>query len=92
MIKMKHVRITSRVRYEVLLLAEYVGGKDLGRCDPNKKQMLISMKHGKREAERTFIHEVLHAIEFEYDLRIPHALIRILEIPIWKILKLNGWI
>ena len=92
MIKMKHVRITSRVQYEVLVLAGYVNKKDLGLCDSEKKQILISMKDGKREAERTFIHEVFHAIEFEYDLHIPHALIRILEIPIWKILKLNGWI
>lgn len=92
MIDIKRVRITSRVSYDVLLLSGYVGGKDLGRCDADKKQILISMKYGKREAERTFIHEIFHAIEFEYDLHIPHALIRILEIPIWKILKLNGWI
>lgn len=92
MIKKRRVRITSRVSYRVFILADYVDGRDLGSCDPKTKQIFISMKAGKREAERTFIHEIFHAIEFEYDLRIPHALIRLLEIPIWKILKLNGWI
>jgi hypothetical protein len=41
---------------------------------------------------KTLIHEVIHAIEFEWNQPIPHKITYTLEEGIWKILKLNGWI
>jgi hypothetical protein len=35
-----------------------------------------------RKLLETFIHEYLHAVEYEYDLKIPHKLVSTLEKPI----------
>lgn len=56
------------------------------------RQIILKKGLAKTQSELAFIHEVLHAIEFEYELQIPHGLIYLLEIPIHKILKLNNWI
>lgn len=51
-----------------------------GTCEPG----LIKIKKGQTDLETflTFIHEVLHALEFEYSLPLKHKLVHKLEIPI----------
>lgn len=44
------------------------------------------------ETTETFIHEVFHAIEFEWKLPIPHKLIYRLEKIVTQIFKWNGWV
>lgn len=55
-----------------------------GDCNPNKK--LIRIRIGKHQdlhtIMRTFIHEVLHAIEFEYGFEMEHKSIEKLEEPL----------
>ena len=38
----------------------------------------------------TFLHEILHAIEYEYGIEIPHPLVHALEEPIRRLLVENG--
>lgn len=54
----------------------------VGLCDPSEKEILIIQGLGPYERMKAFIHELLHAIEFEHDIDIPHALIYKLEEPI----------
>jgi hypothetical protein len=53
--------------------------RTLGLCDPDTKTIWIRISHSPRGMFRTFIHESLHAIEFEYDLKIKHKMIYSLE-------------
>lgn len=63
--------------------------KDFGETDPVKR--IIRIKHGmsRREIFSTFLHEVLHAIEFEHDLIIRHSLVYQLEKGIFEVLVDN---
>jgi hypothetical protein len=53
-----------------------------GHCDGETAIIDILMGLDPMETYRTLIHELLHAIEFEYDLHFPHHLIYKLEEPL----------
>jgi hypothetical protein len=61
----------------------------LGKCDPEKRTIYIKTGLGPKETFRTFVHEVLHALEFEYELKIKHSLVYELEAAITDTLLLN---
>lgn len=50
-----------------------------GVCDPESKEIRISKGIGKTKSFETFIHEVIHAFEFEYELDIKHSMVYNLE-------------
>jgi hypothetical protein len=58
----------------------------------NIRQIVIRNDLSKRALVETLLHELLHAVEYEYKLPIPHQLIHKLEKPLLRILLLNGWI
>lgn len=62
--------------------------KTLGSCDSSG---IIRIKRGQSKAEtfKTLIHEVMHAIEYTYELKIDHQLIHKLEGPIVDLLMTN---
>lgn len=53
--------------------------KDLGMCDPESRTIFIRYKQKPRETFMTFVHELLHAFEFEYNIEISHEIIYELE-------------
>lgn len=61
----------------------------LGICDPERREIMIKIGQTKEETFKTFLHELLHAIEFEYELKIKHKLVHALEDPIFKLLVEN---
>ena len=69
-------------------------GSDLevvGLCDPSEKEILILQGLDPLERFKALIHELLHAIEFEHDIEMAHALIYKLEEPIAQLLIENVW-
>jgi len=51
-------------------------GKDpstLGLCDPSDRIIYIRLKQSAVETFKTYIHEVIHAIEAENDFDLPHT-------------------
>lgn len=50
-----------------------------GLCKPDTQEILIQQGLSTRERLDTLIHEVLHALEFEYEIDIDHKLIYKLE-------------
>ena len=60
-----------------------------GVCDPSTLEIFISRRLDLEETFKTFVHEVLHAIEFEYDIELKHSLIGKLEQPIFEFLRDN---
>lgn len=61
----------------------------MGLCDPEKQEILI--KSGLKPIERleTLVHELFHAIECEYDIKIEHKLIYKIESLVTKLLVDN---
>lgn len=60
----------------------------LGLCDSGTKRIYIK-KASKAQMFRTFVHESLHAIEFEYQLDIKHEMVYKLEKAISDLLLMN---
>ena len=87
------VRITSKITYEVVW-TDLIGNdpKTLGECRMDSRQILLKNGQSKTEAEKTFLHECLHAVEFESGISIPHNTVEVLEKGLYRVLKLNGWL
>ncbi len=75
---------TYKVRFK-----KYLGKDTCGLCDASTKT--ISIKTGLEPKDRfaTFLHELIHAIEFEHELPIKHKLVYGLEIAIVEFLVAN---
>lgn len=50
-----------------------------GMCDPSDNTIYVHSNLRGKEALVTFVHEVLHAFEFEFDIKIGHPMIEALE-------------
>jgi hypothetical protein len=80
------------VSYEVVWVDAFDDPKQGGQCW--REGRIIYLKRG-LSAARTFeifIHELLHAMEFEHAIPISHAVIEGLEGAVAQLLKLNGWL
>ena len=87
------VRIKRGVYYRIVW--QKVIGNDpecYGLCDPAEQTITLKLGMSDTEIAKTFIHEMIHAIEAEYEEPIPHRTVYALEEGIYKILKLNRWL
>lgn len=65
-------------------------GKDiLAYCDPCEREIKIKNGQTKEETLKCFIHEVLHALEFEHHIKIKHKTVYQLEEAIFRFLRDN---
>jgi len=62
-----------------------------GLCDSETKEIWIKKGLSRQERAMTLIHELLHAIENEYDLHIDHSLVYKLEKPIYDLI-VDNWV
>lgn len=81
------VRVTSKVTY--LVFQSDAIDPDLGQCNPNTKQIILNTKQSPKEIRLTYIHELLHALSFEYEINITESQVQKLENAIYKLLLLN---
>ena len=90
----KSVKVRKR-RYKVKMVSGLRADNTAlrGYCDPNKPHTLYLDKNlDSKLLFSTFWHEVLHAIEVEYKIKVPHKLVYALEGPIAQLLKDNFYI
>ena len=89
-------RIKAKVAYETVWIDHFEttrdGKKVFGECRPEPRQIVISADQSDAQAFRTYIHEVIHAFEIEYGFSIPHKIFAVLEVAVFRFLKLNGYI
>ena len=93
------VKIKPGVFYHVVWVDKFDDPNQLGWCDdglgtknkPSNGPKLIYLKKGMgiKEAHSIFIHEVLHAIEYEYKIKIPHSVVYALQEPLAHVLTRN---
>lgn len=85
------VRITADVAYEVLFSDEISSGPDImGEMRPVEKQIIIKNGQSQTELVKTFIHEVIHALSDENDIRMTESQVRKMETAVYRFLRLNG--
>ncbi|NDC55517.1 MAG: hypothetical protein EBZ69_01655 [Alphaproteobacteria bacterium] len=87
------IKIRGRVFYQVVWADCIKDNPDtMGLADANEKTIYLKLGMSESETMKTLIHEMIHAIEFEWNEPIPHRITYTLEEGIWKVLKLNKWI
>lgn len=62
----------------------------VGECDPGEHVIRIKLGQSREERFKTLIHELAHAICFEYEIKENHSTIHAIEEPILKLLIDNG--
>lgn len=69
-------------RYEIRMVKRIPGEKraDCGLCDDGRKIIWIRKTQSPMGLFRTFLHEILHAIECEHSIRIKHEQVYALEL------------
>lgn len=85
----RHVRIKDDTFYTVKYRKNMPTEDCRGYCDGDEREIAILQGMDERERVKTLIHELLHAIEFSYKLKIPHKLIYALEEPLTYLLTEN---
>lgn len=85
------VKIKNRVTYEVVWVDSFKDAGVLGECRFDSKQIALKSDESERETFKTFVHEVLHAMEFERGIKIPHKAIYQLEDAVFYLLFHNVW-
>jgi hypothetical protein len=78
-----------KAEYSIAFVDQIEGRSTLGLCDFERKIIFIRNRQKSKDTLKTFIHELLHAIEHEFDLTMQHDLIYKLEDPIFQVLYDN---
>jgi hypothetical protein len=88
------VRIKPRVWYDVVYVDRFPNPTQYGECfrSHDWTVRVIKIKRGLSEQmlRQAFWHELLHAFEFEYNMKIPHFAIYALQEPLERFFRLNG--
>lgn len=58
----------------------------LGRCCGNSASIEIDMEIGKNVTDKVLLHEIIEAINFEYELNLEHPKISILASTLYQVL------
>jgi hypothetical protein len=87
------VKIKRGVYYKVLwqeIIAD--DHSCMGITIKEDRTIIIKIGMSNTDTAKTFIHELIHAIEFEYNEPIPERIVYALDEGIFKVLKLNKWL
>ena len=77
--------------YTLKFVKKIPGGNaaDIGLCDPEERTIYVKKGLSKALMFRTVVHELLHSIEFEYEIKIKHETIYQLEKALVDTLLMN---
>lgn len=85
------IKIKNKVVYEIVWVDSFVNPKVLGETRPWVRQIALKKGASERELFKTFVHEVIHAMEIEREIKIPHKAIYQLEDAVFYLLFHNVW-
>lgn len=77
--------------YKIKFVGRIPGGSkyDKGLCDGSSNTIYLRKSMDKSSMFRTLIHESIHAMEFEYEIKITHPVVHQLEKAIGDFLMVN---
>ncbi len=86
----KSINVRDEV-YQIRLVKHVPGleAEDFGLCDNDKKIIWLKKSQSPKGLLRTLIHELLHAIECEYNVKLRHKKIDVLEVALEALLSDN---
>lgn len=79
----------NKVFYTIIFVEQIEYRDPFGLCDFERKVILLKNKQSQKDLFKTFLHEILHAMEFEYNIPITHKIIYQLEESVFQLLKDN---
>jgi len=85
------VKIKNKVEYEVVHVDEFKEKTTVGECRPRNRQIALKINQSERQKIKSFIHEILHAVCMERDIKIPHGSIYELEHAFYYLIFHNDW-
>ena len=85
-----HIRVTSKVTYEVLFTDTFKDESVVGEMRKDARQIVIKNGQSNKELISTYIHEVLHVLSDENDVKLTESQVGKLELAIYRFLRLNG--
>lgn len=86
----RSVKVKDKV-YTISYTQTVEKGELAGRCFHDQKKMDIAMDQIPEEVESTVIHEILHAISYEYKFPLSESKVLKLEQALYEVFKQNGW-
>lgn len=84
-----HARITSKRDYEVTFIDNFKDGKQVGECRQEPSQIVVKRGQTPKEEYSTFLHECIHAADYEYEIGLSEKQVLKLEKALLKYLLLN---
>jgi hypothetical protein len=85
------VQVGRKSWYTVLRVVKPPSGDyTAGECDPNTKTIFIRINETPRQTVLTYLHEVLHAYSFEYDIGLTESQVTAMETKVFHYLLKNG--
>lgn len=92
----KSIDVKRGVSYRIEFVDAFDDPEQVGVCMFRDKLILIKAGMSRKSKLETLIHEVIHAIIWENGIRLGEKLeesvITMMERPIYKFLKVNGWV
>lgn len=84
------VRITRTLSYEVLFVDTFIDPHQVGECRHQEKQIVIKNGQSDTEFYKTYLHELFHAMSFEYPaMNLTEKQVRLLEEAFYRYERLN---
>jgi len=83
------IRFAKRVYYGVSMVSAFHDARDIGSCDPNKKEIKIKAGLSEKLTVSSLTHEIIHLINFELDLKLTEEQVLGLELGLVKVFDLN---
>lgn len=97
---MRHIEIPTEVKikkgitYRVHIVNKIpyqVEGESLtGYCHQETRTIWVSKRQRRPGLEKAFLHELIHAIQFEYELKIDHDDVYDLEKALYEVFRINN--
>jgi hypothetical protein len=81
--------LLNGVVYKVRFVKKFDEDDTLGECCPSDEEIRIKLGQSRQDILKTFIHELLHMIEFEGPVELKHSIIYKLENHIYDLLIHN---
>lgn len=78
--------------YQVKRVIGLAAGREdnaMGVCDPNVCKIKLDSSLTTQALESTFLHEIIEAIDIQYDMKLDHGIISTLEVALYQVLKDN---
>lgn len=80
----------NKKTYSIRYKQDIQNGKLAGLCDHLSKEIDVLLEE-RTESESTVIHEILHAMAYEYKFPLSEEKVLLLEAAIYDVFKQNGW-